>query len=232
MEKTQTMKSRSDAKQLRSWDAARQQQYRGQHKSLYFHFLLDASPSMMGEEATALRRSFNMYLSWLQANAAPMSLAEVRCFSTKLDHAEAQALSTLQALTPKTYDPKYHGSGTALYRAIGETCTPAMDIPAHHLLIVFTDGMDNTSGVYGWTSEKVCTLLTTLQQKHDWLAVFLGAFKEAVGLGYTLGFARGNCLMFTTDQLPEAFEQLRRATQKYLAAAPPERKRLAAGGIF
>jgi len=51
-------------------------------------------------------------------------------------------------------------------------------------------------------------------------------------LGHQMGFARGNCLPLTTDQIPDAFKALTIATQKYLAAAPAERKLLAAGGIF
>ena len=89
--------SPSDHKMLNSWNPERQQQYRAKHQNLVFHFLLDASPSMCGEEAVNLRRSFNTYLAWLQSHAAPMSLAEVRCFSTPLSARQ----SLLQPLRPR-----------------------------------------------------------------------------------------------------------------------------------
>jgi hypothetical protein len=216
---------------LQSWNPARQQQYRARYQSLVFHFLLDASPSMCGQEALNLRRSFNMYLAWLQSHADPMSLAEVRCFSTSLDPGQPVPLGTLKSLTTATYNPAMHGSGTALYRAVGETCTTA-DSAGQHVLVIFTDSMDNTSLRFEWTHSKVFMLLHTLQQQHQWLCVFLNAFPEALAVGKQMGFQPGNCLVFTTDQIPEAFQKLLQATQKYLAASPQERKLLATGGVL
>jgi hypothetical protein len=186
---------------------------------------------MCGEEAVNLRRSFNTYLAWLQSHADPMSLAEVRCFSTPLDMGKPVPLGTLKPLTTATYNPAMHGSGTALYRAVGETCTTA-DSAGQHVLVVFTDGMDNTSIKFEWTHSKVYMLLQTLQQQQQWLCVFLGAFPEALAVGKQMGFQSGNCLVLTTDQIPEAFQKLLQATQKYVAASPQERKLLAQAGVF
>jgi hypothetical protein len=217
---------------LASWDASKQQQYRAKHHEqvLTFHFVLDASPSMIGQDATNLRKAYNMYLAYLQHHAHPMSLAEVRCFSTDLSPSHLQPLGLLQPLTVQTYDPR-KGDGTALYRAIGETCTTAPG-DGQHVLVVFTDGADNASEDFGWTSTRVGALLQTLQDEQAWLAVFLGAFPEAVPVARLMQFKAGNCLVFSTDKIPEAFQALRQATQTYLAAAPQARKLLAAGGIF
>lgn len=229
---TQTTRSPSDARQLASWDAARQEQYRAQHASMFFHFLLDASPSMMREPGKALRLSFNLYTDWLKANCDPMSLADVRCFSGTLDASEPVALGLLKPLTTHTYDPAQHGSGTALYMATHNTCIWQATVPGQHVLVVFTDGLDNISALYRIDAGMVAELLHSLQDKSGWLCVFLGAFPEALDVGKQMGFAPGNCLVFGTDEIPAAFWHLRQATQKYLAAAPAERKLLAAGGIF
>lgn len=228
-----TIQFPSKQKQLNNWDASRQQAYRAQHQEtvLTFHFLLDASPSMAGKDATNLRHAYNMYLGWLQRYADPMSLADVRCFSTPLDPSQLRPLGSLNPLTAQTYDPMQHGSGTALYRAVGETASTA-DPTGQHILVVFTDGMDNTSGEFGWAHSNVYMLLQMLQREHAWLGVFLGAFPEALEIGKQMGFQAGNCLVFTSDKIPEAFETLRQATQRYLAAPVPERKLLAQGGIF
>jgi hypothetical protein len=219
-------------KMLTSWNADKQQGYRDKHpdNALIWHILLDESPSMSGENATNLRTAFSMYLAWLQRHADPMSLAEVRCFSTELAPSALKPLGMLQPLTAQTYDP-IRGSGTALYRAVGETCAMA-GRPGRHVLIVFTDGYDNASERFEWTSSRVHTLLTTLQAQSGWLCIFLGAFPGALEVGKRMGFVAGNCLTFATDQLPAAFETLRQATQQYLTAGPQERKLLAAGGIF
>jgi hypothetical protein len=223
--------SPSDQKMLSSWNPERQQAYRAKHHSLVFHVLLDASPSMQGEEARNLRRSFNMYLQWLQRHADSMSVMDVRCFSTPLDPSHPLPIGMVTPLTEQTYDPAEHGSGTALYRAVGETCTTATNA-GQHVLVVFTDGADKTSRHFEWSVSAVCTLLTTLQEQQGWLAVFLGAFPDAVAVGKAMGFQPGNCLTFRTDEIPEAFARLRTATQRYLAAGPQERKLLATGGVF
>jgi hypothetical protein len=222
----------SDQRMLNSWNPDRQQQYRATHQALTFHFVLDASPSMCGENEKNLRRAFNMYVSWLQAHADPMSQAEVRCFSTPLDPSTLVPLGLLKPLSGQTYNPAAHGSGTALYRAVGETCTQAPDDTQQHVLIAFSDGYDNTSEDVGWSRGQVFTLLQTLQEQQGWLAVFLGALPDALEVGKSMGFHPGNCLTFGTDRIPEAFQRLLQATQKYLAAGPQDRKLLAAGGVF
>lgn len=224
--------SRFNDRTLSTWDATKQTQYRAQHpqEALTFHFLLDASPSMIGKNATALRTAYNMYLQWLQRHAHPMSQAEVRCFSTVLDTGAIQPLSALRPLTGQTYNP-LEDDGTALYRAVGDTCTTA-PATGQHLLVVFTDGLDNTSAQFDWTSSKVFMLLKTLQEVNDWCCVFLGAFPEALEVGKDMGFLSGNCLTFASDRIPEAFQSLQRATQKYIAASTQERKLLAAGSMF
>ena len=99
------------------------------------------------------------------------------------------------------------------------------------MLVVFSDGEDCAPEPV-WTAGQVRELLTTLQDHAGWLCVFLGAFAAALDVARSMGFHEGNCLTFPGDQIPHAFEHLRRATQRYLAAPVPERKLLATGGIF
>jgi len=198
-----------------------------------FNFVVDASPSMRGQSECDLRRSFNQYLLWLKAHASPLSMAALRCFSSYLDPYSVVPLGQLEPLNTRTYDPS-GGDGTALYRAIGETCS---DIAigrssGQQVLVVFTDGLDNTSNVYGWTLEKTHDVLSGLIRTQGWLAVFLGAYPQALEVGCRLGFSEGNCLLLSTDQIPEAFRRLTAATQRYLSAGPGQRKLLAQTGVF
>jgi hypothetical protein len=184
---------------------------------------------MLGEKARVLRQSFNMYLAWLKAHASPMALADIRCFSDYVEPSSVVPLGQLTPLTEQSYDPA-QGSGTALYRAIGETCmTPYPD--GQHILVLFTDGEDNHSADSGWTLANAHAALAE-RVKTDWLAVFLGAMPEALAIGQALGFARGNCLLMTTDAIPDAFQSLTFATQRYLTAGPGQRKLLAQVGVF
>jgi hypothetical protein len=177
-----------------------------------------------------LMRAYNTYLSWLQTAAHPMSLAEVFTFDLQLHRLSSmQALGHVQALTPESYQP-LHGNGTALYNAVGQVCTTQAQA-GQHVLVVFTDGEDGAPE-HVWTAGQCCELLTTLQEHTGWLCVFLGAFQGALAVARSMGFHDGNCLTFPGDQIPHAFEHLRRATQRYLSAPVAERKLLATGGIF
>jgi hypothetical protein len=175
-------------------------------------------------------RAYNTYVLWLQGAAHPMSLAEVFTFDLQLHRLSSmQALGAVQALTPESYQP-LRGNGTALYNAVGQVCTTATE-GGQHVLVVFTDGEDCAPEPV-WTAGQCHELLTTLQESAGWLCVFLGAFPNALDVARSMGFHDGNCLTFPGDQIPQAFEHLRRATQRYLQAPAQERKQLATGGIF
>jgi|ERR1043166_2632388 hypothetical protein len=218
------------SKQLSTWDASKQQRWRQQHpdKQWLFHFVLDASPSMC-PYADALVNAYNLYLRWLQRTASPMSMAETRCFSLRLQAGTMQALGSLPLLTRQTYRPE-EGDGTALYNAIGDVCSAATQA-GQHVLVLFTDGQD-CAVEPAWTAEKVNAVLTTLQEEAGWLCVFLGAFFQALRVAEAMGFHPGNTLEFPNERIPEAFATLKHATQRYLTANAETRKLLAAGGIF
>jgi hypothetical protein len=193
---------------------------------MVFHLLLDASGSMAAHEAD-LRRAYNLYLDWLKQHADPMSLVETQSFGTQVRRSPVQGLGAAKPLTAETYSARL--GGTALYDAIGALTTTALD-QMQHVLITFTDGADTSSEAY--TATGVAELLTTLQEHSGWLCVFLGAYPDALATARTLGFHEGNCVTFAGEQIPEAFLTLQRATQRYLAAAPADRKLLAAGTFF
>jgi len=211
-----------------TWDASKQHQYRAQAQqdALRFHFLLDASGSME-PYAEALRKAYNQYLRYLQRQQLRYAVCDTRCFGSTLQAATAQPLLDAQALRPETYSATY--GGTALYDALGTVLTTAETI-GQHLLMVYTDGQDNESRAY--TASKVQEVLTTLQDTGDWLAVFLGAFDEALTVAQACGFRPGNVLVFPNEKLPQAFHQFREAMQRYLDASPAQRKQLQQGGIF
>src|SRR5262245_19556259 len=196
---------------LASWDGQQQERYRRTQGAITLHFVLDASPSM-DRRAGDLRRAFNLYLNWLKRHCDPMAMAEVRCFSDYLDPSHIVPLGTVTPLTPQSYDP-LQGDGTALYQAIGETCTTTVTgrEGGQHILVVFTDGLDNRSDASGWTCTKVQEVLQVFAKQEQWLAVFLGAMPEALEVGQALGFAKGNCLLMSTDQIPEAFKKMTEA---------------------
>ena len=130
-------------------------------------------------------------------------------------------------LTSETYSATY--GGTALCDALGTIGTESPQ-RGQHILVLFTDGDENDS--QHWSVGQVHTLLTTLQEESGWLCVFLGAFPDALPVAAELGFKEGNCFTFASERIPEAFEALRRATERYLTAPAQQRRLLAQGGVF
>ena len=79
----------------------------------------------MYQHEAALRTAYNLYLRWLQHNAPPMSLVDVRCFGTTLQKTGVQALGLVPPLTTETYASVY--GGTALYDALGSVVSQASE---------------------------------------------------------------------------------------------------------
>ena len=227
------MPSLSDAiparvKQLRAWTPERQQTWRETHpqEQLIFHVLLDASGSMT-RYAEPLRRGYNLYLAWLQRARQPMAMLDLRLFGTQLGAAQMQALGLASPLTPETYAATL--GSTELWQALRTVCTTTTP-HGQHILIVFTDGQDNH--VQDKDPASLHTLLTTLQAEAGWLCVYLGTDANALEAATALGFHPGNTLTFPNERIPEAFETLRAATQRYLITPAVARKLLAQQGIF
>lgn len=214
-----------------SWDAERQTLYRRSHpqECLTFHMILDASPSMRGDHTINLIRAYNMYQDWLKAHVSPMSQIEVTVFSTESRTRHAIPIGEAQPLTRTVYDPT-QGDGTAIYKTVGQRLRSPTE-GGNHILVLFTDGQDNMSAMYGWDLRDMRGLLHSAIYD-GWLCVYLAAYQEGKTTGVRMGFPEDNCLVFTSDRIPDAFKTLTRATQRFLQAAPAERRMLIAGGMF
>lgn len=220
----------SHAKLGSTWDAAKKHSWRTKNpdQSLIFHFVLDASPSMISHKQ-ALITAYNMYIRWLQDHASPMSMAQMVSFSTRWTIHPLCPLVSLPLLTSHDYRPE-DGDGTAIYNTLGALCLTFTE-KAKHIIVLFTDGEDCAEDVV-WTALQIRETLETLQDVDECLCIYLGAHQRALSVAQEMGFKPGNVLAFSSDQIAQAFRNLQHATQRYLTAAPAERKLLAAGGIF
>jgi hypothetical protein len=111
-------------------------------------------------------------------------------------------------LTHETFVPR---GGTALLGAIGKTIdelgirlnwTKEEERPGNVLVVILTDGGENSSGLYEWsrayTAQTVGDKIKHQEEKYNWHFVFLGADKSAILLAKSLNissvtsFAAGN----------------------------------------
>lgn len=103
---------------------------------------------------------------------------------------------SLKDVAPLT-DREYFARGsTALLDAVGRTinavgarlaATPEEERPAHVVVVITTDGMENASCEY--TAKQVREMVEHQQQKYSWQFVFLGANMDAVSEAGKLGIS-------------------------------------------
>ncbi len=118
--------------------------------------------------------------------------------------------SEVKELTMETYKPD---GFTALLHAMGhgitllqDKLTPSMtkdsDKIVSAVVVVMTDGGENASHLLPakWTSERVKTLVETLNKDQRWTINFLGANQDSFLTGSKYGIAKGNTLNFASTQ--------------------------------
>jgi len=115
--------------------------------------------------------------------------------SYSLDYRMADPHSITVQLEPR--------GGTALYDALGHCINgftsemealPAHVRPSKTVLLVSTDGLDNSSVQF--TVEAVRELVEAKQDVEGWEALFMGAEQDAVREGEKLGFKADACITF------------------------------------
>lgn len=96
--------------------------------------------------------------------------------------------------------------GTALFDAIGRTVnavgdrlnkTPENEKPAGVMIVVITDGEENSSREF--TQEQVKKMIKHQTDKYSWDFVFIGSNQDAVTNGQKYGFALGKSITFSSN---------------------------------
>ena len=225
-EGTLPQKKRPDP--LASWNPQRQHAYGLSGALPTVHLLLDASGSMSAHRQDLLQGVNNIFLL-LKRLLHPLSPVHCWGFNMHVFPLVRGKIGSLPFLAHREYRPE---GGTRLFQALS-TLVQGVDTPGQQVLITMTDGID-TQEVVGQntvTSEIVHTLLRD-RQDDGWLCVYLGAFPEALAQGLACGFTEGNCLVFPSYAMAEAFQQLEKSLQKFFQAPAAQQKRLAQHGVF
>lgn len=177
--------------------------------SLELHFLIDKSGSMQDR----IRQVETGYLEFLQHQKSiqtPETLVFVNTvfFSHHVELLlEKEPLEDVAALEPGQYQP--NGS-TALYDAMGATLAKIKEESASgvkHVLIVLTDGEENSSVRYN--SRDVSRLIQDLKETVE--IVYMGSNQDAILQGGALGLQAGNTLDYNDDNILDAIRSTTRA---------------------
>jgi len=189
--------------------------------------IIDMSGSMSGI-AQQTRDGYNEYISSLKADK---DLGDVNVTLTVFDsdwegkpHIDvaynATPLESVPMLTESVYAPR---GGTPLCDAVGatiqrteETLKGRKDNP-NVLLVIITDGMENTSKEF---NKQQISEMVKGKEKQGWTTVYLGANQDAWAAGASLGISIGNTLNYSAGNIKKgAFEKVARGTGSYRAVA-------------
>ena len=158
-------------------------------------FVLDRSGSMSGLEIDTI----GGYNSFLKQQKQSGTKAVI---STVLLH-DRLPISDIKELTAKDYQPR---GCTALLDAVGGSVShihklhkklATADRPAKTIIVIITDGYENSSKNY--TYKKVKDMLSKRQEQDGWEFVFLGANIDAAAEAESFGISRKRAINYKAD---------------------------------
>jgi hypothetical protein len=183
---------------------------------------------MGGEETErAVVANFNKVIAQQRAEEGDAVVSTV-LFNSKVMRKHASLpITEVAELTRRDYLP----SGcTALLDAVGSsierickrhTALPEAERPATTIVVIITDGEENSSRKYSRSVVK--QMIETLQKKHDWSFLYFGANVDHFAEAQHLGIGADDAVSFKTDKAGVAYcmhECSRRMSKRRLNRRP------------
>ena len=179
-------------------------------------FVLDRSGSMTGSESDVIGGFNKLIQEHLEHEQK--ALVTTVLFNTSMRHLHDRVpLEQVERLTATDYDPC---GGTALLDALGETIKRIKiaqryarreDVPAKTLVVVMTDGEENSSRHY--TNRKIQELVKRQEEKYGWEFMFIGADIDAFASAQRLGIRARRAVSFSKDE--DSFVDCLEAVSRY-----------------
>ena len=170
-------------------------------------FILDRSGSMSGLEADTIG-GFNSMIEKQKQEAGEVAVTTIlfdNYVETLHDRADIQKI---QPMTNKEY---YVRGSTALLDAVGSTIQHIAhvhtvmgedNVPEHTMVVITTDGMENSSKEF--TAEAVKRLIEEKKEKNGWGFLFLGANIDAVKAAGHIGIGADRAVNYHSDHVGTA----------------------------
>lgn len=165
-------------------------------------FSLDRSSSMSSKRRAAIE-GFNDQLAKLKESPENVeTTVTFGTFATEVDefHFEDKPVD----LVPEINEGNYVPSGsTAMLDGVGEMIEALYTSPNAHdentsfLVVIVTDGEENSSSVYDW--EDISHLITRLQNTGRWTFVYLGTNQNLAEVQKNMGLSAGNVKLFNDN---------------------------------
>lgn len=181
---------------------------------MHIAVILDRSGSMQGR-TDAVIEHLNSYKEEV-ANLPENVEMSIYQFDTEYEPiVESINARVIPDLTSAVYYPR---GGTALLDAIGRTIANLdrrRDLPAKVVVVINTDGAENSSREY--TQSQIKQLVTDRQSQKDWQFVFVGAGIDAFGTGAGFGVRSASTYQTTNSAkgYHDSYSTLTAATVSY-----------------
>jgi uncharacterized protein YegL len=156
-------------------------------------FILDRSGSMSGLEKDTIG-GYNSFIEKQKTEPGEAILSTV-LFDNRYELLnDRMDIKNIMPLTEKEY---FVRGSTALLDAIGTSINTIirthsqlteLERPEKVLIIIITDGMENSSTEY--TAEKIHSMIKNQKEQYAWEFLFLGANIDAIGTAKDLGISK------------------------------------------
>ena len=176
----------------------------------YINVILDKSGSMQ----SVLTDTIGGFNTWLEAQkkAEGKQSLVLTLFDTAIETREYADLGKAPSLTPSTYVP---GGMTALLDAIGKTINKVEAKAKKVLVVILTDGFENSSREYTRSAIKE---LIKAKEEAGWTFAYLGASQEGFDEAGQLGINLRSSYVGSGLGTQAAFANLSGSTMAYSAA--------------
>jgi len=163
------------------------------------YVILDRSGSMESCRADTIG-GFNTFIKKQKELKADTAFLSLYLFDHIYEISfENKKIDQVEPLSYETFEPR---GQTALLDAIGKTITSIKDDDSNVIIVIITDGEENSSREFSKT--KINELISQKKEK-GWEFVFLGANQDAIQEASKLGICGTAALTYSTNHSSEAF---------------------------
>ena len=187
-----------------------------------YHLIVDRSGSM-SDCIEATINGYNEQLNRIRAMQTEFPDQDIRMGLTMFNtHIDMQAVAKdLKNATPLSRNNYVPDGGTALYDAIGqsvlhleESFGRQSDIPATFVIVVLTDGYENSSNLFNL--QQIRSLIERLEATEKWTFSFIGATLDAVEVAQTMAIKANNSYSFEKESMKaEVWDKLTDSMKVY-----------------
>jgi hypothetical protein len=193
-----------------------------QDKSMSIFFILDGSGSMHPVQHDVVS-GVNGFVDEQKKDGDNTVFSLTVFDSAGYGHSGARITRVFDAVPvkdvrPVTQSDTLQGGGTPLLDAIGKTLVDVdnKNLPGKKLVIIYTDGMENTSREY--KNADVKALIERLTGKGDWTFVFMSADIDQFGQATQIGIPLGNVITTDSSRTHDTMTAVSKAAMYYRSA--------------